>query len=212
MSSWTASRARSIRPPAPQSSAPSRAFWTCRIPSWLLISSAMPHHRNRSLRISHAGLPHIDLEVVPSRRLQIGTVLLMLLVVSALVLSPAPTLPWRLSAALVILMLAWHPLQALVFGKGRTAVRRAVWAADGTWAVTDGIGTLTPASLAPTTGGFGPWILLVWTVSGRGSPQRRYALVDCAAVGRRVFRALRARLRLTANRSAGRLPEAIAGP
>ena len=84
-------------------------------------------------------------------------------------------------------------MRAIVFRRGRRAVHRFEWAADGAWSVVDALGVRSAPRLAAATSVLGPWILLAW--SGDGG--RRYALVDAAGVGPVAFRALKGRLALT---------------
>jgi len=132
----------------------------------------------------------------------------MILMSTALVLAPAPAGGWRLLAGVLAALVAWRPLRAVVFSRGSAAIRRFSWSGEGHWTLMDAAGTLRPACLHPTTCTFGPWILLVWTVSAPGSRYRpRAALIDCAGVGRTAFRALKARLRLAAGTGGNARPD-----
>jgi hypothetical protein len=88
---------------------------------------------------------------------------------------------------------------AMVFLRGRAAVRRFEWTAEGQWWVADRTGNRVKAQLTAATAGFGPLLLLIWWAGGR-----RYALVDACNVSPEAFRALRGRLKLQLRRPEGR--------
>lgn len=125
-------------------------------------------------------------------------------------LAPAPAPGWRLLAAGISLALGWHPVSVLVFQRGRGAVRRFVWDAEGQWRIFETGAGWSSARLAPQSAAFGPWVLLAWQVSrGEGGNCRRlrYALLDAAAVNPQQLRALRGRLTLLGRRSDPNLRE-----
>jgi hypothetical protein len=151
--------------------------------------------------------------VPPSRRLQAGAVLFMLLMTLSICLAPAPAWGWRLVAAAAAVALGWHPVRAILFQRGAAAVHRFEWAADGAWHVLDSGGGRMAVRLASQTAAIGPWILLVWVTAptpgkGRGLfVRRRYALIDAARVSPTEFRALRGRLKLAPVRIEARHPD-----
>lgn len=121
--------------------------------------------------------------------------------VVALTLAPSPPWPWRVLTAGLVLLAAWRPVAASVFGRGPAAVRSFEWAADGQWRIAGERGGSVCAVLAPATATIGPFLLLLWREEGQPAPgRRRYALLDAGTVSPALFRALRARLKLTAHR------------
>jgi hypothetical protein len=127
---------------------------------------------------------------------QAGATLFAVVVISSLILAPAPEWYWRLLAGFLFCVLAWWPLRALVFQAGPAAVWHFEWTGEGQWWVSDARDRRL-MSLAPATSALGPWIMLVWTMRRAG---RRYALIDAAYVSPTTFRALRGRLTLSARR------------
>jgi hypothetical protein len=129
-------------------------------------------------------------------------VLFAIMMALSLVLAPAPPWEWRLVAGSIALALAWSRVAAIIFQRGRAAVRQFEWAGDGVWRIRDRSGRWEHASLAPETAAVGPWILLVWNACQEGDhlgnrcPNgRRYCLIDAADVSQSAFRALRGRLK-----------------
>ena len=112
---------------------------------------------------------------------------------TVLLCCPVAPLGWRAGAAILAVLLAWAPLRAIVFGRGPHAVRRIEWAGGTDWRLTDGHGRLWPARLHPSSAGFGPWLLLVWSAPGRRRGRWR-GLIDASASDPRAFRALKGRL------------------
>ena len=112
------------------------------------------------------------------------------LITLSISLAPVDGWSWRLLATAATIALAWSPVRAILLQKGRGAVRRFEWTADGRWNICDADRVQHETRLAPQTAAFGPWVLLVWY-------PRRYALIDSAYVSPTAFRALRGRLSLT---------------
>lgn len=146
--------------------------------------------------VSRASFPTLDLEVAPSRRAQAAAMLFLLMVAVLLAVAPAPAALWRGIAALATGVLVWHPMRAVIFQRGPSAVRRLIWASDGGWSVAQGEGGPRAVSLHPSSAGIGPWLLLAWTASPAFGARRVYALIDAACVSPVTFRTLRGRLKL----------------
>lgn len=126
--------------------------------------------------------------------------LFVLLTSLSLFVAPGPSWRWRLSAAVIAVVLGWRPARAILFQRGAAAVARFEWSADGRWWLGDRYANRVGAQLARQSAGLGPWLLLVWHDVGR--PRRpglvRYGLIDARYVSPEVFRALRGRLKLLA--------------
>jgi hypothetical protein len=141
--------------------------------------------------MSRASSLPLVLEVPPARRVQAGAVLFVIATMLSVFLAPIQGWPLQLLSVAVTAILAWHPLRAIVFRRGRAAVQRCEWDAKGSWHVIDASGVRQSVRLSARTAGIGPWLLLVW----EGRPTR-YALIDAAEVSPNAFRALRGRLNL----------------
>lgn len=121
--------------------------------------------------------------------------LFVLLMTTSTILAPAPAWGWRMVAMAAAVALGWRAVRTLVFRRGRAAVRRFEWTAQGEWFVVDGCGERRRALLAHGTGCIGPWILLVW--KAKEAPRGTLlALIDATRIGSTHFRMLRGRLRL----------------
>jgi len=129
--------------------------------------------------------------VRPSLRARSAAVAFGACLLSALLLSPEPAAIWRALAGLTAVALGWRPVETIIFGRGRAAVRRLEWQSDGQWQVTDGAGRTHVAELSQTSATLGPWLLLIWNTTGGC---RFHALVDSACTDPRAFRALKGRL------------------
>jgi hypothetical protein len=135
-------------------------------------------------------------------------VLFAIVIAVSLCMAASPSWWWRLLAGAGAIALAWRPVTAIVFQRGRTAVSRIEWRGDGTWQLMDRGGVQSGAWLAPETCGLGPWLLLVWRTEGESGDHaraaRRYALIDASRVSPITFRALRGRLKLSRGREDAR--------
>jgi hypothetical protein len=131
--------------------------------------------------------------------MQAGAVLFATVLVVSILLAPIQGWALQLLTLAATVILAWRPVRAVVFQRGRASVRSFEWTANGTWYVIDATGDRQEVQLSPDTAGIGPWLLLVWT----GVPTR-YALIDAADVSPNAFRALRGRLKLLNGRREAR--------
>jgi hypothetical protein len=132
---------------------------------------------------------------VPSRRVQAVAVLFLAFTAVLLAIAPAPAAVWRALAGLLTAVCVWHPVRAVIFHRGRSAVRRVIWQSNGVWLITQGEGAPRAVTLHPSSASFGPWLMLAWTASPAFLARRSYALIDAASVSPVTFRALRGRLK-----------------
>jgi hypothetical protein len=130
---------------------------------------------------------------------QTGAALFAIALLVSIFLAPHQGRPLQLLTVAVTAGLAWQPLRAILFRRGRAAVHGFEWTADGAWHVIDAAGVRHAVRLSPRTAGIGPFLLLMW----RGAPTR-YALIDAAGVSPNAFRALRGRLKLLNGRREAR--------
>ncbi len=140
---------------------------------------------------SSRSAPLIDLDIRPSRQLAAFVVLIHLL---ALVAVAAAGIPWLLRVALGV-ALAGNLVRACAQGHpGLGSIRRAVWFADGEWALVDVHGRSFGAEAEP-----GP-VCLPWLVVVRLRPLRagrvRNLVLAADSADADVLRRLRTRLRL----------------
>jgi hypothetical protein len=104
-------------------------------------------------------------------------------------------------AALLTLALAWQPLKEVVYLRGTRCVRRIEWTAEGIWRISNGAEPFAPLRLHPASAVVGPLMFLIWSQDGR----KRWCVLDCARLDRRLWRTLLGRLRLEAGRSPRRV-------
>jgi hypothetical protein len=106
-------------------------------------------------------------------------------------------------AALLTLALAWQPLWEVVYLRGPRCVRRIEWTSEGIWRISNGVEPFARVRLHPASTVVGPLMFLIWSQDGR----KRWCVLDCARVDRRLWRTLLGRLRI----EAGRSPRVILG-
>lgn len=120
----------------------------------------------------------------------------LLIITASLVFAPAPEAVWRALAGLCTACLLWHPVKAVIFQSGPSAIRRVSWASDGHWLIGFADGTCHHLVLHSSSAALGPWLILAWRVSAARFGGRFFALIHAADVSPATFRALRGRLRL----------------